>query len=160
VRSIQLLASSLKFVFLVSASNGNALPCRGNLNVLASTCIAVYSCRKSKTRFLLFFLIVRSGLRTVELYLQILKPCYLASINFQMAGSSIADTIPTVLRLLHTYAKMDVSGPFKNLCVYLIKTIGKKFAYELKSNEYQVKNNILLNVADGIMIIFKIFKQC
>jgi hypothetical protein len=33
---------------------------------LASTCIAVYSCRKSKTRFLLFFLIVRSGLRRVD----------------------------------------------------------------------------------------------
>lgn len=39
-------------------------------------------------------------LRTIELYLQILRPAYLLSLSFQLSSSSIADTIPSKFNIL------------------------------------------------------------
>ncbi len=79
-----------------------------------------------------------ADLKTVELYLQILRPCYFASIYWQTNHSSIADTVPCVLQLIHEYQMMDVPSSYQKLCKGLVKCIKQKFDYELKSNEYLV----------------------
>jgi hypothetical protein len=101
-------------------------------------------------------------LKTIEIYIQILKPCYLASIHFQMPNSSIADTIPTILQLISTYKKLSVTGSYKTLCSHLIKTLEKKFFYELKSSVYQVRNysSLFMNLRVFIDSIKRLLGFC
>lgn len=76
-------------------------------------------------------------LRTIEIYLQILKPAYLLSLAFQLSSSSIADTIPSILKLIHTYEHLDTQEAPRELCSLLIETIKAKFDFELNSDVYK-----------------------
>jgi hypothetical protein len=46
-------------------------------------------------------------LETIEVYLQIFQPTYILSQQFQLNHSSIADIIPSIKQLIHTYLQMD-----------------------------------------------------
>ncbi len=77
-------------------------------------------------------------LATIEIYLQILKPAYILSQQFQFNHSSIADIIPSIKQLIHTYLQMDLPDSKRSLCNYLITALREKFYYELNSDVYKV----------------------
>jgi hypothetical protein len=76
---------------------------------------------------------------TIDTYIQILKPAYEFSQLCQHSGSSIADVIPNLARMMYIWSKMNVSSSYTNLCKQLITSFKKKFNFELTSEIYQVK---------------------
>ena len=77
-------------------------------------------------------------LETIEIYLQILKPVYILSQQFQFNHSTIADVIPSIKQLIHTYLQMDLPDSKRSLCTFLITALREKFYYELNSDVYKV----------------------
>jgi hypothetical protein len=77
-------------------------------------------------------------LRTVEIYLQILQPAYILSLQLQLNHLTIADIIPSVKKLIQTYIQMDLPETKKQLCNYLATALREKFYYELNSDAYKV----------------------
>ena len=78
------------------------------------------------------------NIETVEIYLQILTSAYKVSLGFQKNSSSISDLIPSFLKLLDIWAKLEVTPVAKRFCRLLISCVNHKFKYELNSSVYQV----------------------
>ena len=77
-------------------------------------------------------------LNKIELYLKILKPAYVLSLNFQYNVSSICDVRLGVIRLMDTWRRMQVQGEYKNLCLLLTMNVKHKFELEYNSVIYKV----------------------
>ena len=86
------------------------------------------------------------SLRLIETYLQILKPAYQMTINFQSNHSSIADLLVSLKRAIFTWENMNVIGDEKYLCDLLVHFIKNKFDYELNSDVYKVIILFILNI--------------
>ena len=74
----------------------------------------------------------------VETYLQILAPAYRVSLGFQKNTSTIADVIPSILKLQSVWEKMNLSPTPKRFCNLLILTTQLKFDFEFNSDAYMV----------------------
>ena len=74
----------------------------------------------------------------IEIYLQILKPAYILSQQFQYNHSSIAEVIPNIKHLIFHLRQMEPPENEKKLCKYLVTALHEKFNYELNSNVYKV----------------------
>ena len=76
----------------------------------------------------------------IEKYLVILKPLYILNIGFQSNRSTIADVIPSLLKLINSLEMMESKSTEtpKRLCSLLISSIKERFDYELNSKYYQV----------------------
>ncbi len=77
-------------------------------------------------------------LEDVEKYLQILKPVYILSQQYQYNHSSIADVIPSLKQLMNNLSTMIVDDNAQPLCGYLVTNILEKFNHELNSSVYKV----------------------
>ena len=91
-------------------------------------------------------------LAVVENYLKILKPAYMLNINLQYNSSTIMDTIPGVLKLIHDWENISRNSSEipKNFCNHLIHFTRIKVDYELNSNLYQVIKNFYKNLKKNI----------
>ena len=78
------------------------------------------------------------SLETVEIYIQILQPAYILSLQLQLNHSTIADVIPSVKQLINTYIQMELPETKRELCNYLVTALREKFYYELNSETYKV----------------------
>ena len=78
------------------------------------------------------------SLQDIEKYLQILKPVYILSQQYQYNHSSIADVIPSLKQLMNNLSTMIVDENAQPLCGYLITNILEKFNHELNSSVYKV----------------------
>ena len=67
--------------------------------------------------------------------MQILKPAFSLSLQFQLTNSSIADTLPNILKLISTYKTMNVPEPALDLCKYIATQLSHKFDYELNRTQ-------------------------
>jgi hypothetical protein len=73
------------------------------------------------------------------MYIQILLPGYQFTLGMQSNHSSIADVIPSVLRLVFVWNKMEIEdAKGRELCYFLIHFLRIKFKDELNSPIYQV----------------------
>ncbi len=72
----------------------------------------------------------------VEVYLQILKHSYCLSIQFQSTNSSIADTVPNILKLISVYKTLNVPDSAKNFCKFIVTQLKHKFHFELEQSCY------------------------
>lgn len=77
-------------------------------------------------------------LDTIELYLQILKPAYILTNNWQREKAGIHDVFLGISKLLFELPRFNVSGSAKEFCVTLYRCINNKFDYELNSSIYKV----------------------
>ena len=88
--------------------------------------------------------------KVVETYLQILASAYRVSLGFQKNSSSIADVIPSILKLQSVWETLNLSPTPRRFCNLLILTTQLKFDYELSSDVYMVsftfKNIILYSI--------------
>ncbi len=78
-------------------------------------------------------------LRLIELYLQILKPAYILTNNWQRDKAGIHDVYLGVSKLLFELPRFNVTGSAKEFCVMLYRCVSNKFDYELNSSIYKVK---------------------
>ena len=76
--------------------------------------------------------------KTIELYIQILKPIHDMSIHFQRSNSDISDVFPTILLLIIHLMRLDLDHEpsAHNFVVILIEELKHKFEFELKSKVY------------------------
>jgi hypothetical protein len=81
-----------------------------------------------------------TSLEELEMYIQVLKPGMEFTLGMQKYRSSIADVLPSVLRLISVWDKMELESRIgKELCYFMIIFLRKKFKYELDSPVYQVQ---------------------
>ncbi len=76
---------------------------------------------------------------TIETYLQILLQSYLTNVGMQTNSSSIADVIPSVIRMIYVWEYMDLNQDSRLFCNYLLQCLKGKFNFELNSPIYQVR---------------------
>jgi len=69
----------------------------------------------------------------LEIYLQILKPAYILSQQFQYNHASIADVIPSIRQLMYQMKQMVLDENKKSLCNYIVTHLNEKFYFELNS---------------------------
>ena len=81
------------------------------------------------------------SLNIIETYLKVFLPAYRLSLGFQFSNSTIGDTIPGILKVLHEWKTMNVNEVAKKLCNKLIENVEAKFEYDLNSVVYQVIKN-------------------
>ena len=74
----------------------------------------------------------------MEKYIQILLTAYKLSILWQKCDSSIADVIPSLLKLINDSKGLDLKPEAKELCLFLIHFVKIKFKYEFSSEIYKV----------------------
>ena len=78
----------------------------------------------------------------IDDYLKILKPAYLFNLNLQRNSSTIAEVVPSILKIINIWQKIannsGVSKSIKSLCEILISQVEKRFNYEMTSDIYQV----------------------
>ena len=72
----------------------------------------------------------------VEIYLQILRPVYLFSLNLQSNHSTIANVIPGLLKVINILETMVLDPRPRLLCSNMIKTLKAKFDFELNAPIY------------------------
>ena len=84
------------------------------------------------------------SLKTIETYLQILRPAYQMTINFQSNSSSIADLLVSIKRAIYFWENLNVTGEEKELCQLLVQFVKKKFEYEINSDVYKVIKLIII----------------
>ena len=65
------------------------------------------------------------SLKTIETYLQILRPAYQMTINFQSNSSSIADLLVSIKRAIYFWENLNVTGEEKELCQLLVQFVKK-----------------------------------
>jgi len=83
------------------------------------------------------------SLDAIELYLQILKPAYILTNNWQRDKAGIHDVLLGISKLLYELPRFNVTGHAKEFCVSLYRCINDKFKYELASSIYKViKSNL------------------
>ena len=82
------------------------------------------------------------SIKTIIMYLKILKPAYSLNINFQSDRSSIADVIPKVSTVIHLWKKQKSSFAIKGqeFCNLLIEEFETRFNYELNSKIYLINS--------------------
>ena len=84
-------------------------------------------------------------LKTIEIYLQILKPAYKLSIKFQKNSSNIAYIIPNLFKLKEFWIKLSTNSlppSARRFCRLLVKCVDQKFNYEFNSNIHKVNTHL------------------
>ncbi|RNA41797.1 hypothetical protein BpHYR1_051765 [Brachionus plicatilis] len=77
-------------------------------------------------------------LKTIETYIQILKPAYLFSIGLQNNNTSIVGVLPGLFQMLYICEKMDLEDEIQQrLCALLMVSVRHKFDFELNSPIYK-----------------------
>jgi hypothetical protein len=83
--------------------------------------------------------------KTIEIYLQILKPAYKLSIKFQKNSSNIAHIIPNLFKLKEFWIKLSTNSlppSARHFCRLLVKFVDQKFNYEFNSNIHKVNTHL------------------
>ena len=81
----------------------------------------------------------RVSREVIEKYFQILLPVYQLNLHIQKTFSNISEIVPLLTALLYSkLERMELNGHTKTFSLLLIKSIKKKFDYELKSEVYSV----------------------
>lgn len=112
-----------------------------NLTRWSSSYLMLLSVKKAYDKGMFKNIDCSVPLEDVEKYLQILKPVYILSQQFQYNHSSVADVIPSLKQLMNNLSTMIVDDNAQPLCGYLITNILEKFHHELNSSAYKVINN-------------------
>jgi hypothetical protein len=109
-----------------------------NLTRWSSSYLMLLSVKKAYDKGLFESFGCPVSLQDIEKYLQILKPVYILSQQYQYNHSSIADVIPSLKQLMNNLSTMIVDEKAQPLCGYLITNILEKFNHELNSSVYKV----------------------
>jgi hypothetical protein len=139
IRSLNNQIASIKKSIRLS-HNFTLLKCRlrlENATRWSSTYMMLESIKKAFDRNA--FKDVTLPIKEIEIYLQILKPAYILSLNWQKETCTISDLLIGLTKYLYDLERLNIDGEASKFAFILIECIKSKFEYELNSQIYKVQ---------------------